>query len=159
MLLSQFLVSIVSVAGLATAAPQVEAGDKKPPTKCPQTLCIDGINPACPSVRWGGCYDTCKPWTKPKMSPCPRPPRPTKSFTRTTAKPPSPTTFPPEPTSTSDNCSTRTVCADYINSCGMMYGGCFPDCKPWPSFVAPPCPTTTQSDIGMPWPPPADPTA
>lgn len=28
----------------------------------------------------------------------------------------------PTPTSSS-NCSTRTVCADYINECGLMYGG------------------------------------
>ncbi|PHH69599.1 hypothetical protein CDD80_6620 [Ophiocordyceps camponoti-rufipedis] len=42
-----------------------------------------------------------------------------------------------------DDCRTRTICIDKINSCGMMYGGCVPDCHPWPSFTPPPCPQTT----------------
>ncbi|KAH7634213.1 hypothetical protein B0T09DRAFT_378108 [Sordaria sp. MPI-SDFR-AT-0083] len=28
---------------------------------------------------------------------------------------------------TKDNCSTRTVCIDYVDSCGQTYGGCVPD--------------------------------
>jgi hypothetical protein len=40
----------------------------------------------------------------------------------TTTRPDGPGCKPPRPTST-DNCSTRTVCADYVNECGMMYGG------------------------------------
>lgn len=46
-------------------------------------------------------------------------------------------------TSTKDNCSTRTVCIDYIDKCGQTYGGCVPDCLPWPTFSAPPCPRPT----------------
>ncbi|EPS44792.1 hypothetical protein H072_1205 [Dactylellina haptotyla CBS 200.50] len=39
-----------------------------------------------------------------------------------------------------------TICADYINSCGMGYGGCYPACPglPTPTFTPPPCPTTTK---------------
>ncbi|EWC44266.1 hypothetical protein DRE_01092 [Drechslerella stenobrocha 248] len=49
----------------------------------------------------------------------------------------------PRPTTTAS--CTITICADYINSCGLMYGGCYPACKglPTPTFVPPPCPTTT----------------
>jgi hypothetical protein len=41
-----------------------------------------------------------------------------------------------------------TICADYLNECGQMYGGCFPDPKctggtAWPTFTPPPCPTAT----------------
>jgi len=43
---------------------------------------------------------------------------------------------------TASDCSSRTVCWDGINECGMMYGGCFPDCTPWPTFEPPPCTTT-----------------
>lgn len=50
--------------------------------------------------------------------------------------------------STADNCSTRTVCADYVNDCGIWYGGCFADCKPWPTFTPPPCPSTSSS-VGL----------
>ncbi|KAK2056498.1 hypothetical protein LY76DRAFT_518325, partial [Colletotrichum caudatum] len=59
-----------------------------------------------------------------------------------TSWPPSPTKPPshpnPKPTP-SDSCSTRTICRDFINECGQMYGGCHSDCQPWPSFTAPPC--------------------
>ncbi|KAK8041072.1 hypothetical protein PG994_014079 [Apiospora phragmitis] len=43
------------------------------------------------------------------------------------------------------SCSTKTVCADYVNACGQMYGGCFSACTPWPSFTAPPCTLETIS--------------
>ncbi|KAL2168283.1 hypothetical protein VTG60DRAFT_202 [Thermothelomyces hinnuleus] len=72
----------------------------------------------------------------------------TKGHTVTkTVKPPVtpiPTKFTTSTTRPSSTCSTDvTVCWDGINECGMMYGGCFPDCKPWPTFTPPPCPTTT----------------
>ncbi|KAK4197841.1 hypothetical protein QBC40DRAFT_267223, partial [Triangularia verruculosa] len=66
-----------------------------------------------------------------------------KTPTPTTTKKPTTT---PKPSSTC-NGSGMTVCADYINECGMMYGGCFPDCKPWPTFSAPPCKVTTSVRI------------
>ncbi|KAK7954756.1 hypothetical protein PG996_015563 [Apiospora saccharicola] len=47
--------------------------------------------------------------------------------------------------SNEDSCSTKTVCADYVNDCGQMYGGCFSACTPWPSFTPPPCTLATTS--------------
>ncbi|EPS45282.1 hypothetical protein H072_745 [Dactylellina haptotyla CBS 200.50] len=40
-----------------------------------------------------------------------------------------------------------TLCQDYVNSCGIPYGGCYPACHgiATPTFTAPPCPTTTTS--------------
>lgn len=37
-----------------------------------------------------------------------------------------------------------TLCVDYVNECGIMYGGCFASTSgmPWPSFSNPGCPTT-----------------
>jgi hypothetical protein len=56
---------------------------------------------------------------------------------------PEPDTPKPSPTT-----SCPTICADYMNSCSMMYGGCFPDPKctggsVWPTFTPPPCPCKT----------------
>lgn len=34
-----------------------------------------------------------------------------------------PPTSVPTTTTTKDNCSTRTICLDYVNECGMWYGG------------------------------------
>ncbi|KAK6511668.1 hypothetical protein TWF481_000577 [Arthrobotrys musiformis] len=61
----------------------------------------------------------------------------------TTARPV--TTKPATTRSTTTSC-TLTICADYINSCGMGYGGCYPACPglPTPTFTPPPCPTTTK---------------
>ncbi|EQL03241.1 hypothetical protein OCS_01035 [Ophiocordyceps sinensis CO18] len=84
---------VMAMAGLASFAAA------NSPPKCPKK-CIDGITKC--GQRWGGCYNICTD----------KPPRP----------PPCPTTKPtPTPTPT-DDCRTRTVCIDYINSCGMMYG-------------------------------------
>ncbi|KAK7966224.1 uncharacterized protein PG986_000501 [Apiospora aurea] len=47
--------------------------------------------------------------------------------------------------SSADSCSTQTVCADYVNACGQMYGGCFSACTPWPTFTPPPCTLNTIS--------------
>lgn len=48
------------------------------------------------------------------------------------------TTSPPSSTT-----CTSTLCADYINSCGQIYGGCYPACSghTTPSFTDPGCPT------------------
>ncbi|TGZ81424.1 hypothetical protein EX30DRAFT_262651 [Ascodesmis nigricans] len=66
-------------------------------------------------------------------------PPPTTTFSSDTA------TVSPSPTS-----SCVTICADYINECGQMYGGCFPDpaCTggtAWPTFSKPPCTSPTGS--------------
>ncbi|KAK3941320.1 hypothetical protein QBC46DRAFT_103871 [Diplogelasinospora grovesii] len=37
------------------------------------------------------------------------------------------------------------ICVDYLNECGMMYGGCFASTSPWPTFSKPPCATTTST--------------
>ncbi|KAM0714418.1 hypothetical protein Q7P37_010205 [Cladosporium fusiforme] len=56
-----------------------------------------------------------------------------------------PTTTPP-PTSDPSTC-TESICADYVNSCGISYGGCYPACTGYttPSFTDPGCPLTTTS--------------
>ncbi|EPS39553.1 hypothetical protein H072_6711 [Dactylellina haptotyla CBS 200.50] len=43
---------------------------------------------------------------------------------------------------------TLTLCADGVNECSMMYGGCFPACPglPTPTFTPPPCPTPKKCD-------------
>lgn len=53
-----------------------------------------------------------------------------------------PVTPPPAPTET---CSSS-ACADYINTCGMQYGGCYPVCSGYtiPTFSDPGCPITSQ---------------
>ncbi|KAH8664411.1 hypothetical protein BX600DRAFT_464396 [Xylariales sp. PMI_506] len=43
------------------------------------------------------------------------------------------------PTVTDCTATAPTICVDYFDNCGQTYGGCFPDCNPWPSFTAPPC--------------------
>ncbi|KAF3346187.1 hypothetical protein VD0002_g6416 [Verticillium dahliae] len=116
-------------AGLVTARPAT-CSEELPAASsdCP-TLCIDGINDC--NEPWGGCFNVCKPEESPTMPPCSEP---------------TPTLMPiyhdtPTPTAPqSDDCSTRSVCADYVNECGIWYGGCFADCTPWPTFTKPPCP-------------------
>ncbi|KAK4128670.1 hypothetical protein N657DRAFT_639159 [Parathielavia appendiculata] len=60
------------------------------------------------------------------------------------------TTSTKRPSSTTTSACTATapwLCWDGINECGMMYGGCFPDCKPWPTFAPPPCPTKDKPTV------------
>ncbi|PFH62142.1 hypothetical protein XA68_14981 [Ophiocordyceps unilateralis] len=38
-----------------------------------------------------------------------------------------------------DDCESRTVCIDMINSCGNLYGTCIPACLPRPTFTPQPC--------------------
>ncbi|KAM0813317.1 hypothetical protein AB5N19_13310 [Seiridium cardinale] len=111
------IASFVALVATALAAPTEER-------ICPQTVCFDGIN-AC-GVRYGDCYDVCEK-------------------NRPTAPPCDPAVLSPSSSSTTstENCSTRTVCADYINDCSVWYGGCFSACTPWPTFTPPPCTTTT----------------
>ncbi|KAF9879815.1 hypothetical protein CkaCkLH20_02626 [Colletotrichum karsti] len=139
---TQLLAAALSVAAFVAAAPQIQQGRAAvPPLNCPATICIDGINTACPSVRWGGCYDACRPSLSPTQPPCPKPTKPTKSITKMPGKPSPRPVSPPKPSST-DNCNTRTICIDYVNECGQWYGGCHADCRPWPSYTAPPCSST-----------------
>ena len=123
-------ISFVLAVAVVTAAVPAEShgGYSRPKPQCPRIRCVDKINQC--GITYRACYDMCKPEQSPVVPPCP-------STTTTTAAP-STTRYP-----TSDDCSTRTVCADYVNACGQMYGGCFPDCKPWPTFTPPPCTSTT----------------
>ncbi|WDK10636.1 hypothetical protein CGRA01v4_01915 [Colletotrichum graminicola] len=41
------------------------------------------------------------------------------------------------------DCSTVTICRDFINTCAIKYGGCHSICRPWPTYTAPPCPIWT----------------
>ncbi|GAB1310532.1 hypothetical protein MFIFM68171_00742 [Madurella fahalii] len=159
--LSLFSSIVVLFGKLAAAAPVVDSD----PECHSQTICIDAIN-AC-GIRYGGCYDVCDVSAKPKPPPCPttttkKAPvtstkpvttkKPTKKPTSTkviktttvkTVKPPSTTTSKRPVPTTSSTCRTdRTVCWDGINECGQTFGGCFPDCRPWPTFTAPPCSKT-----------------
>ncbi|KAB5563602.1 hypothetical protein GE09DRAFT_788638 [Coniochaeta sp. 2T2.1] len=34
---------------------------------------------------------------------------------------------------------TPTICVDYVNKCGQMYGGCFASTRPFPTFTGPSC--------------------
>ncbi|TDZ73124.1 hypothetical protein CTRI78_v001318 [Colletotrichum trifolii] len=126
MLAKQFL-AILSVAGLIAAAPQAQGRPGGKPAPCPMTMCIDGINPDC-GIPWGGCYDICKPKSKPTMPPCPKPTKSLVSITkrpspRPTAPPSSSRSLTPVKPTPPANCSSRTVCVDYVNSCGQWYGG------------------------------------
>jgi hypothetical protein len=125
---------------------------------CSLTLCVDNIN-SC-SQMYGGCVPACGNYTTPSFTDpgCPSTTRTsTTSCTSGTMRSPSaPTTTrctsgmvtsPSKPSTISTPSSTsctQTVCADYINSCGLMYGGCFPYCEgdTFPSFSVPDCPTS-----------------
>ncbi|OAR00615.1 hypothetical protein LLEC1_02797 [Akanthomyces lecanii] len=94
-----------------------------------RTICIDNVNEC--GLWYGGCIPDCKPYPTFSKPPCP----PTTTTTTTSV----PTTS----TTSADDCHTRTICIDHVNECGLWYGGCIPDCKPYPTFSKPPCPSTT----------------
>ncbi|KAF7540171.1 hypothetical protein G7054_g1589 [Neopestalotiopsis clavispora] len=121
------LYSALALAALLVSASAAPAEQPK----CPQTICVDKISPC--GVKYGSCYDLCDPdpTVRPTPPPCPA------SY--------SSALLTPTPSISADNCSTRSVCADYINECGIWYGGCFADCTPWPTFSKPPCPNTTST--------------
>ncbi|KAM7193516.1 hypothetical protein V8F33_007743 [Rhypophila sp. PSN 637] len=140
------------LAGVAIALPAATTT-----AKCePMILCVDGINEC--GIRFGNCYDVCNPAAKPTPPPCPPTTKTTTTAAPTTTDKPLgnillTTTTTPKKTTTTTTSSTKTtstcngsglqVCWDGINACGMMYGGCFADCKPWPTFTPPPCNITT----------------
>lgn len=122
-------------------------------TSCFLTLCVDNMN-SC-SQMYGGCFPACGNYTTPSFADpgCPSTTQTsTTSCTSSIVKSPStPTTtsctagMVTSTTSTTSSTScTQTVCADYINSCGLMYGECFPYCEGYtiPSFSVPDCPTS-----------------
>ncbi|KAK1832811.1 hypothetical protein QBC39DRAFT_370559 [Podospora conica] len=150
-----FICTLAVLAGHAAAAP---AGASVEPC-IPRTKCVDAINKC--GVRYGACYDVCKPELAPVAPLCVvSTPAPTATSTKvagcdepkTTSTPTTTSTVVPT-TPTAPGCpagktgSGYMLCADYINACGMMYGGCFPDCKPWPTFVPPPCPSSVMPAV------------
>ncbi|KAM7195098.1 hypothetical protein V8F20_007648 [Naviculisporaceae sp. PSN 640] len=144
-MLQSTISAIFLLAGLAVAAP---AATTTPVCKS-EILCIDGINEC--GIRFGDCFDVCNPAARPTPPPCPPTTAKPTTTTKTTITTPLPniikttkTTTLTKATSTC-NGSGGTVCWDAINACGMMYGSCFRDCKPWPTPTPPPCPTTTKT--------------
>jgi len=122
----------------ATAAPTNQCTMK--PTKtttstptCDTRLCVDNVDPC--GQWYGGCFlapECGGTWPTFTAPPC--------SLTITPT--PTETVYP----TTTCNIS---VCADYINECGKMYGGCFlaPECGgTWPTFTPPPCSTSPTPD-------------
>ncbi|KAM3509363.1 hypothetical protein MY11210_006362 [Beauveria gryllotalpidicola] len=108
-----------------------------PPTTTPtpdncstRTVCLDYVNEC--GIWYGGCVPDCKPWPTFSKPPCPSTTSTTISITAT-----------PTATTSVQDCHAHTICIDYVNECGMGYGGCIPACKPWPTFSKPPCPSTT----------------
>ncbi|KAG5953370.1 hypothetical protein E4U57_005476 [Claviceps arundinis] len=97
-----------------------------------QEKCFSGMNEC--GVYYESCFNPCRE-PPPQVPLC-------KIITKEAKLPPRevPT---PSPT---DDCSTRIICVDAINECGIMYGGCFPDCGPW-NLEKPPCPTATMSEL------------
>jgi hypothetical protein len=131
-------------------------------SSCFLTLCVDNIN-SCGQM-YGGCFPACGNYTTPSFADpgCPSTTRTSTTSCTSSVKPPSTpittsctvgmVTSPSKPSTTSPPSSTtctQTVCADYINSCGMMYGGCFPYCEgsTFPTFSAPACPTSSSPSI------------
>ena len=121
----------IRILGAVAALVALGHAEEDAPCKS-RTKCVDMVNKC--GLKFGGCYDECKTptptWTTPAC------PTTTSKWTTSTRKP-----------SSADNCSTRTVCADYVNACGQWYGGCFADCRPWPTFTPPPCTKTTKVPV------------
>ncbi|KAL7906340.1 hypothetical protein GGI35DRAFT_487531 [Trichoderma velutinum] len=121
----QRIVFAVALAGGAAALATVKP--IKPTSTICGIICVDGVNEC--GQPYGGCYDPC-------VEPAPTPLPCTPPYLSTWYPTPVPT-----PTSPTEilNCSSIIVCVDAINSCGIPFGGCIPDCKPW-NLVTPPCP-------------------
>ncbi|KAK6526106.1 hypothetical protein TWF281_011143 [Arthrobotrys megalospora] len=108
-------------------------------TSCP-TLCVDFINTC--GYMWGTCIPRCPGTTVPTPTPPPCTPRTT----------PPPTTTTPPTTSKTPTSSCPTLCVDYVNSCGGLWGTCFPRCpgQTMPTFTPPPCSTRTTAVVPLP---------
>ncbi|KAK5697872.1 hypothetical protein LTR97_006831 [Elasticomyces elasticus] len=111
----------------ATTLALSTAKKTKQSTACASTVCVDYLN-GC-DQRWGGCYAACSGYAIPTYSDpgCPLP----TSAARYAA--------------TSTSTCESTICVDYINSCGIRYGGCYEACPGYtkPTYTAPACPTIT----------------
>jgi hypothetical protein len=123
-----------------------------PSSTCSGTICIDATN-AC--GKWyGGCYPYCHGGQRPTPTPPPCPSTPSGTSSIDTASYPSASLVSQQTLSIADlfphdpddpyNCNS-VVCDDYMNSCGLRYGGCYRRCSGYtrPSFSAPVCPVPT----------------
>lgn len=147
--------------------PSITSTSTKKTIPC-HTVCVDGVDDC--GVPFQTCFPRCSTGQFPSKTPCtPSPGLPTilpptsshrtkktttKASTTTTTSASSRrysssvavitdnSTFTPSSSSFLDGCSSLTVCADYITTCGTMlvpFGGCFSACTPWPTFTPPPC--------------------
>ncbi|KAK6337175.1 hypothetical protein TWF718_009958 [Orbilia javanica] len=109
-------------------------------TSCP-TLCIDYVN-TCGGL-WGTCVPRCPGSTLPTFTPPP--------CNSPTTPPPTTTTTPPVTTFTTTS-SCPTLCMDYLNSCGYLWGTCFPRCagQTIPAITPPACSTRTTAVTPLP---------
>ncbi|KAK6343692.1 hypothetical protein TWF730_011282 [Orbilia blumenaviensis] len=108
-------------------------------TSCP-TLCIDYIN-TCGGM-WGTCVARCPGAVLPTFTPPPCSPRTT----------PSPTTTTPIITTFATTSSCLTMCRDIRNSCGSLWGTCFPRCpgQTIPAITPPDCETRVTTTLPAP---------
>ncbi|KAJ1329736.1 hypothetical protein MN608_06472 [Microdochium nivale] len=134
---ARFLLASLALCPLALASPcsPPHPSITPPPNPCSsRTVCADYVKTCTEQgistqIWYGGCFPDCTPWP---------------TFTEPSC---------PTKTSVSSCTNTVSVCADYVKTCSgvgsssvvLSYGGCFPDCRPWPTFTPPPCPTPTSS--------------
>lgn len=107
---------------------------------CSKTVCADFTN-AC-GVGYGTCYPACRGYPTPTITPPVCTKRPSIPVT---TSPPTATvmdTDRSELRATSGSCD-NSICVDYMNTCSLKYGGCFPICSGFttPAFTDPGCPT------------------
>ncbi|CAK3822948.1 Hypothetical predicted protein [Lecanosticta acicola] len=108
-------------------------------SSCDRTVCADFTN-AC-GVGYGTCYAACPGYSTPTITPpaCSKEAHPTITVAPQIAfAADSPTGF----SETSGTCG-QSLCIDYINTCNIKYGGCFPVCSSYttPTFFDPGCPS------------------
>ncbi|TKA46431.1 hypothetical protein B0A54_02263 [Friedmanniomyces endolithicus] len=104
-------------------------------TPCSSSACVEYINYC--GLQFGGCYPAC-----PGL---PTPTYPDPGCPVTDGREQAATTT----TTTSDTCSS-TDCVDYVNECGVKYGGCYEACTGFttPSFAVPGCATAVVTPTG-----------
>jgi hypothetical protein len=123
---SKYSTSTIKSTTKPTSVPTLTTVTKSSSSECVHlTRCDDYIDPVC-SQWYGGCWDICSPsptWSKPSCSLTTQPPSTTKK-------------------SSSSACVHQTMCADYLDSCGHTYGGCYDICSPEPSWSTSDCTLT-----------------
>ncbi|KAL7813953.1 hypothetical protein V8C44DRAFT_326788 [Trichoderma aethiopicum] len=93
-------------------------------------VCVDKVNEC--GEKYGGCYDPCLE-AAPEEPPCTIP------GTHIWYPTPPPSEVIPFTEGEDGDCSDIIVCIDGVNECGIPFGACIPDCKPW-DITIPSCP-------------------